>query len=160
VKLYQIHGWNVSPQEAIAIQNELRHKIVLRNDLTQPTKIAGADATFTEDRIHAAVLVFSFSELQLPEKRYAHLPVAFLYISGLLVFREGPALIKAFQQIKNEPDLIFFDGQGIAHPRRMGIATHMGILLDKPTIGCAKTVLIGDFAEPANERGAFSYLKK
>jgi len=162
VKIHQIHAWDVSPQQAILIQNQLRQKITLKNACGKPALIAGADAAFSKDEkmIYAAVVVFSFPEMELVEEKWSRLAAAFPYVPGLLAFREGPPLIEAFKKIENAPDIILFDGQGIAHPRRMGIATHLGILLDKPTVGCAKTILSGKCAEPPNKVGAFSFLEE
>ncbi|MDI6689975.1 MAG: deoxyribonuclease V [Actinomycetota bacterium] len=158
MKVLKLHPWNVSPKEAMQIQNHLRSRIVTENvpEISNVKRIAGADVSYSkrENMIYAAVIIFSFPELQILEEKEAILPATFPYVPGLLIFREGPALIKAFEQIEREPDLVMFDGQGIAHPRGIGIATHMGMLLDKPSIGVAKTVLVGEYDEPGRERGS------
>ncbi len=164
MKVLKLHPWNVSPKEAMQIQNHLRSRIVTENvpEISNVKRIAGADVSYSkrENMIYAAVIIFSFPELQILEEKEAILPATFPYVPGLLIFREGPALIKAFEQIEREPDLVMFDGQGIAHPRGIGIATHMGMLLDKPSIGVAKTVLVGEHDEPERKKGSVSPLIK
>lgn len=120
--------------------------------------IAAADASFTKTAACGAVAVFKYPSLELVEVQTARAKLKFPYIPGLLTFREGPVLIKAFEKLKADPDIIIFDGQGIAHPQRFGIAAHMGVLLDKPTIGSAKSRLVGEYKTPGQRRGAFSYL--
>jgi deoxyribonuclease V len=156
-----IHPWNVSSQEAIEIQNRLRGRIILKKNFNPIKKIAAADisATVKKDRVVAAVVVLKFPELKLIEQSWDESLANFPYKSGLLTFREGPAILSSLNKIKSVPDLILFDGQGIAHPRRMGIAAHLGIILDKPTIGCAKSPLYGEFLEPKVERGSYSLIK-
>lgn len=159
MRFKNIHPWNLSPKQAIRIQNELRQKIKLKKYPTTPKLIAGVDVAFKDDRaIGAIAALVSLPELKVIEYVRKVARISYPYIPGLLTFREGPVLEKCFRAIKFEPDVIIFDGQGIAHPRNMGIATHMGILLDKPTIGCAKTHLFGDYVEPKNLRGSFSYI--
>ncbi len=155
------HPWNLSLQEAIKLQEELKKKIVLKKGFSEIKRIAGADISFSKksNRAYAGVIVFSFPELEILEEQHAIGSSIFPYIPGLLTFREGPLLSEAFKKIKTEPDVIIFDGQGIAHPKRLGLATHMGILLDKPTIGCAKSKLIGTYQEPEKEKGSYSFLK-
>jgi deoxyribonuclease V len=161
VKQVFSHPWNVSPQEAIKLQEELRKNIVLKNDFSKVKSVAGADISFSRksDKAYAAVIVFSLLELKKLEEQYTIGSLSFPYIPGLLTFREGPLLVETFKKIKIEPDVIIFDGQGIAHPKRLGLATHMGILLDKPTIGCAKSRLIGTYEEPRKKRSSYSLLK-
>lgn len=156
-----MHSWKVSPDQAIRIQERLAKEIILDTSLPSISKIAGCDAGFTSDknRVVGAVLIFSFPQLELIEKVVRVASIDFPYIPGLLTFREGAVLLKAFSAVKNLPDVAIFDGQGIAHPRRMGLATHMGILLDIPTIGCAKTLLFGKVKNPPNFKGAFSYIR-
>lgn len=153
-----IHPWNLSPQQAIETQNKLRKKIKLKRLSIRPELIAGVDVAFKKGKAFGAVVVLRLPEFKVIECIRKIAKISYPYIPGLLTFREGPVLEKCFKATKFEPDVIIFDGQGLAHPRNMGIATHLGILLDKPTIGCAKTRLFGDYAEPANYRGAFSYL--
>lgn len=159
MKFKLIHVWDLSPQEAVKIQNKLSRKIKLKPWLKRPPKlIAAADVAFKKGKALGVVVVVNYPEFKIIEWVYKSIKISYPYIPGLLTFREGPILEKCFRALKSEPDIVIFDGQGIAHPRNMGIATHLGILLDKPTIGCAKTRLFGDYKEPANYRGAFSYL--
>jgi len=142
------------------IQNDLRQRVVLETTFSEVRTIAGADIAVgrDENRGYAGVIVYEFPSFREIERAHAVVEIKFPYVPGLLVFREGPALLAAFEKIKTEPDIIIFDGQGLAHPRRMGIATHMGIILDKPTIGCAKSRLTGTFYEPGPNVGDYSPL--
>ncbi len=108
----------------------------------------------------AGVIIFKFPNLKIIERQSFISPVNFPYIPGLLTFREGPSILAAFKKIKNEPDIILFDGQGIAHPRRMGIASHLGLFLNKPTIGCAKSRLSGKYTSVGEEKGDYALLKE
>jgi deoxyribonuclease V len=164
-----LHKWDVSPAEAVGIQNVLREKIILESTPLHPPLIRGelkvryiAGADISYDRSshsgYSVVVVMRFPDLGIIEEQWANGDVQFPYIPGLLAFREGPILLKAFEKIKKEPDLIIFDGQGIAHPRGIGIASHMGLILDKPSIGCAKSRLFGRYKEPGENKGDFSYL--
>lgn len=157
-----VHPWSVSIREAIIIQEQLREKLN-----TSPafdgivTLVAGADVgySYTEDMMYAGVVVFTYPELKLVESAIIERKIEFPYIPTLLSFREGPCFIAAFEKLHTEPDVIIFDGQGIAHPRRLGIAAHLGILLDKPTIGCAKSLLYGKIVSKVSEtRGSVSFL--
>jgi deoxyribonuclease V len=152
-----LHPWNVSPQEAIRIQEELREKVRLRPPQMPPQTLAAADVSYsrTDDKLFGAFLLFSYPDLTLLESAAAKGRSPFPYIPGLLSFREAPILLKAFSKLDREPNLILIDGQGIAHPRSMGIAAHMGILLDLPSIGCAKSRLFGTEAEPGPHQGSF-----
>ena len=157
----KLHSFNINPAQAIKIQEKLRVKAILRDDFKQISSIAGADVSYRKkgNKVCAAVVVMSFPELEVIEKACKTSAVRFPYVPGLLAFREIPVLLKAFKNIKSNPDLILVDGQGIAHPRRMGIASHLGVLLDKPTIGCAKTILFGKCQNPASKRGSYSHLR-
>lgn len=160
MKYYNLHSWKVNREEAIRIQYTLRKKLSLRKKLGSIDIIAGADVAYRKGKAIAGVVVLEFPGLKLIEKQYTISPVTFPYIPGLLSFREGPALLRAFQKIRIEPDVILFDGQGIAHPRRMGIATHLGLFLDRPTIGCAKSILVGDYTIPDDCKGKYCLLKE
>jgi len=151
------HPWKVTPQEAIRIQEELRKRLRLRPPRAPLKTIAAADVSYNlnDKKMYAAFLLFSYPDLAVQERAFARGTASFPYIPGLLSFREGPPLVKAFSKLKPRPDLILMDGQGIAHPRSMGIAAHMGILLDLPSIGCAKSRLFGKEMEPRLEQGSF-----
>ncbi len=159
MKYHNLHPWNVSPQEASRIQIEVGKKVIVERKFREVGRIAGADISFREDRAYAGVIIFSFPDLRIIEKQQATVQVSFPYIPGLLAFREGPALLSVFEKVEMEPDLIIFDAQGLAHPRRMGLATHLGIILDKPSIGCAKSRLVGSYQSPGEEVGAYSLLE-
>lgn len=158
MEIKKLHSWNLNPQQAIKIQDKLRRKIKLTDFKIKPQLIAAADVAFKDNLACGAVILMKLPDLRIIEWVRKTKKIKFPYIPGLLTFREGPVLENCFRAAKFEPDVIIFDGQGIAHPRNMGIATHMGILLDKPTIGCAKTHLFGDYTAPQNLRGTFSYL--
>ena len=160
MKYLNLHSWEVNPQEAIKIQKDLKSKISLKKSFSKIDKIAGADVSYYKNKMIAGVIVFEFPNLKAIEKQSFISPVNFPYIPGLLTFREGPSILAAFKKIKNEPDIILFDGQGIAHPRRMGIATHLGLFLDKPTIGCAKSRLSGKYTSVGEEKGDYAPLKE
>ena len=161
MKIKNFHRWDVTPKEAIEIQRKLRKRISFSSSPDKIHLVAGMDAAFSKkgNLIHGAVSIFSFPDMELIEVRTATLLLKFSYIPGLLSFREGPVLLECFGKIKSSPDVILFDGQGLMHPRRMGIAAHLGILLDKPTVGCAKSYLYGEFRLPANSKGAFEYVR-
>jgi deoxyribonuclease V len=150
------HTWKVSPREATQIQEELRKNLVFEGSGTSWKRIGAGDVAYSpaDDRIYAAFLVFSFPDLALLENVSAQGRVSFPYIPSLFAFREAPILVKAFSRLKTKPDLVLVDGQGIAHPRSMGIASHLGLVLDLPTIGCAKSRLYGAGTEPAPEQGS------
>ena len=154
------HRWDVSPDEAIAIQQRLRAEIPLAEPdepiaLDEIHTVAGIDVSYREIG-RAAIAVFSFPDLALIEEVTATREVTFPYIPGLLAFREGPVVLAAFEQLRTQPDLLIFDGQGYAHPRRLGLARHMGAYLDRPSIGCAKSRLTGRYGEPGPEPGTWS----
>jgi deoxyribonuclease V len=150
------HAWRVSPRRAVRIQKDLRARLMLTNGFDVIRIVAGADVAYSRrlNRVYAAVAAFDYATMDLLEDVYAQGPAGFPYIPGLLTFREGPAVMKAFRRLKNRPDMVLFDGQGIAHPRRMGLASHLGILLDLPSIGCAKSPLRVQFRQPGRRRGS------
>ena len=156
------HAWNVTYHEAVALQNRLRENLVLHDeDPSAPIRtVAGADISYNRrsDRFFAAIIVLSYPEMTVLEEATAVETVSFPYIPGLLSFREGPPLLAAVEELTCLPDAMIFDGQGIAHPRGIGLASHMGLILDIPTIGCAKSVLVGRHEEPGEERGAWTPL--
>lgn len=154
------HPWQLTPAEAIALQNILRQRVERVDRLPLIRHVAGVDAGFEEGgRVaRAAVAVLAFPGLQPVATAVARCPVKFPYVPGLLAFRELPAILAALAKLHTAPDLILCDGQGIAHPRRFGIACHLGVLLDVPAIGAAKTRLTGRHAEPPNVKGAWTAL--
>jgi deoxyribonuclease V len=125
-------------------------------------RVAGVDNTYSRNEggttAYAVVVVLDFHSLEVLEIRYASRPVTFPYVPGLLAFREAPTVLDAFRQVGQEPDVVLFDGQGYAHPRRFGLASHLGVVLDLPSIGCAKSKLVGKFEQPAREFGAWTPL--
>jgi deoxyribonuclease V len=161
MKAQGLHPWQVTTHEAIAIQKRFRSQVMTENTLGDIRLIAGADIATSKDspKAYAGVVVLSYPTLEVVEERGLEDEVTFPYIPGLLSFREGPLLIKVFEQLSTDPDVIVFDGQGLAHPRGMGIATHMGLVFDKPTIGCAKSLLFGRYQEPDAEKGAWAELR-
>jgi len=143
MRVRALHRWDLPPAEAMAVQQSLRGQVVTHNELGAVRTVAGVDISTAHERAHAAIVVLRFPELEPLEAVEADLPLTFPYIPGLLAFREAPAILAAVQGLQCEPDLFLFDGQGLAHPRRMGIASHVGVILDKPSIGCAKSILCG-----------------
>ena len=155
-----IHSWDLKPSEAMALQARLARRVVRQSRINfeDIVKVAGVDIGYRNDAARAAVVVMHLTDLKILEESVATLPVQFPYVPGLLSFREGPVIMKALGELKTLPDLLMIDGQGIAHPRRFGVASHIGVLLDKPTIGCAKSRLIGDHEDPPAQRGAWTLL--
>jgi deoxyribonuclease V len=155
------HPWNVTPAEAIAIQKRLRQALITVDTLGKVRLVAGIDVGFEEGNsvTRAAVVVLTFPGLEPVEEVLARAPTQFPYIPGLLSFREGPAVLDALGQLESTPDLLLFDGQGLAHPRRFGIACHIGLLANRPSIGVAKSRLTGHPVGPlAEEKGAWQPL--
>jgi deoxyribonuclease V len=149
----KLHNWNLTPQEAIRVQSEMRERLVLSWDGRSVTTVAGVDVSIKEEFARAAIVVLAYPELLPMEATVADAPLVFPYIPGLLAFREGPAVLAAWSQLQNKPDLLMFDGQGIAHPRGIGIASLMGLWLERPAIGVAKSRLYGLHAEVGTRRG-------
>ncbi|MFB3921106.1 MAG: deoxyribonuclease V [Terriglobia bacterium] len=148
--------WNLTPRQAMREQERLRERVILTDDFKAVRLVAGADLAFDpETKIaFAGVIVYRFPEMQEVERRMARRKLRFPYVPGLLSFREGPVLLAAFARLRAEPDLILIDGHGRAHPRLFGIACHMGVLLDSPTIGCGKSLLVGEHDEPGGKAGS------
>jgi len=176
----KLHDWNLSYSQAIALQKQLAQQVQQVELKSKPKTIAGLDCALSKDegKIIAAVVILQMpnitrglwegvpaergpgqTDFEIIETATACQKLSFPYIPGLLSFRESPVCLAAVEKLKKEPDAFIIDGQGIAHPRRFGIATHLGLFFDKPTIGCAKSKLLGSFEEPSPEKGAYSPLK-
>jgi deoxyribonuclease V len=155
------HPWDLPPKEAVALQKQLASKVIRNSsmNLNEVKTVAGIDTSYRNNIACAAVVVLNLENLESVEFQTAVKPLDFPYIPGLLSFREGPVILAAMEKLSCSPDLLMFDGQGIAHQRRFGIASHIGLLEDLPSIGCAKTKLVGQYEEPDVERGNFGYLK-
>lgn len=158
--MHDLHPWDVEPAEARAIQVRLAGEVILEDAvaLDKIRTVAGIDNGYTKGAGgtvgHAAVVLLSFPELEPIETAVASRPVTFPYVPGLLSFREAPVVLAACAELRGEPDAILCDGQGYAHPRRFGLACHLGLVLDRPSVGCAKSRLVGAFEEPARVFGA------
>ena len=148
-----LHPWSVTPAEAIAIQRRLAPLVRVEGiAFDQIHTVAGIDASYT-DRARAAVVVLAFPELDVLDQAVATRETPFPYVPGLLSFREIPAVLDALEQLRMRPDVLICDGQGLAHPRRLGLASHLGVYLGMPSVGCAKSRLVGRYEEPGPERG-------
>ncbi|WP_427162428.1 deoxyribonuclease V [Aliinostoc sp. HNIBRCY26] len=161
MKIYQPHTWPQTLEAAITIQEELRNQVITQDQIPATIKyVAGVDMGFEAEGTisRAAVAVLSFPELQVVETQLAYRPTSFPYIPGFLSFREIPAILDALEKIHTTPDIILCDGQGIAHPRRLGIASHLGVIINTPTIGVAKSLLIGKHEELPEAKGSYQPL--
>lgn len=147
-----LHKWEMSADEAKILQRELAKQVILEDQFGQVTRVAGVDMAINEGNgmARAAVVLLSYPNLVVLEQHVYEEPIRMPYVPGLLSFRELPSLLGALNQLKQQPDLVMADGQGIAHPRRLGIAAHLGLWIDKPTIGCAKSLLTGKY-QPVGE---------
>ncbi len=156
-----LHEWNLKPTEAIALQKELAKRVIREDQLGEVRTIAGVDMAINEQNgmARAAVVLLSFPELEILERHVYEEPVRMEYVPGLLSFREIPCILGAFARLKQQPDLVMVDGQGIAHPRRLGIASHLGLWINLPTIGCAKSILVGSHPALSDEVGSWVPLK-
>jgi len=159
--LENIHPWDVTPAQARAIQERLREQLIRRDDFAQIKTVAGLDIGFEEGGkiTRAAVVRLHFPRLELLEQALARCPTGFPYTPGLLSFREIPAALEALDKLRGKPDLLLCDGQGYAHPRRFGLACHLGLLADLPSIGVAKSRLIGEHGTLAPQKGAQTPLR-
>jgi deoxyribonuclease V len=161
VKVYEQHGWNLDYHDATLIQIKLQRSVRSRPlSLKHVRLVAGADIAISKSRqlLVSAVAVYAFPTLELVETRTAVTDLAFPYIPGLLSFREIPALVVCLKRVVSKVDVVICDGHGIAHPRGLGLASHLGVLLRRPTIGCAKKLLVGEFEQPGRKRGSYSPL--
>lgn len=153
------HAWDLSPQEAVIQQNELASQVEREPRLAPVRRVAGVDVSVRDDVSRAAVVVLDFEAMTPLDHAIATRPVTFPYIPGLLAYREGPVVLDALERLGTTPDLLIFDGQGLAHPRRLGIASHIGLLVDMPAVGCAKSRLCGQHNEPEQEPGSYAPLR-
>jgi len=163
MRVKKLHSWNLSYKQAIALQKQLASKVQFKPLKKPPKLIAGLDCAFSKngEKIIACTVILKVhgSQFELIETKSAVRKVTMPYIPGLLSFREAPVCITAAEKLERKPDIFIIDGQGIAHPRRLGLAAHLGLFFNKPTIGCAKSRLTGTFEEPLPEKGAYSLLK-
>ena len=156
----RLHDWNVTPYQAIQIQRDLADKVSVKAFRGDINFIAGVDCAFYDDgkKIISCAVLLEYPDLRLIEYKLAHQTVTFPYIPGLLSFREAPCCLEALSNLSVEPSVLVVDGQGIAHPRGLGLACHIGLLIDAAVIGCAKSRLCGQYEEPGLEKGDFSYI--
>ncbi len=157
-----LHSWKVSVEEAIRIQETLRDRIILKNTSLKVRTIGGGDVAYSknESLLFGAIVVLSFPDMEILGTATCDGKIPFPYIPTLLSFREGPILIKTFKKLKIKPDVMVYDGQGIAHPKGMGLASHIGLWFDLPSIGCAKTPLLDGFVSPGPFKGSFEWVRK
>ncbi len=160
MRLHPPHEWPTNAAEAIALQERLRAAVRLAPIDAMPSRVAGADVAYSPERqrLYAAAAVVALPSLEVLEISRAEQAERFPYVPGLFAFRELPALLDALAGLATDPDVVLFDGHGFAHPRRFGLASHAGLWLRVPTIGCAKSILMGRFRDPADERGAIAPL--
>ncbi|MEJ7576655.1 MAG: deoxyribonuclease V [Pyrinomonadaceae bacterium] len=156
----QLHDWNLKPREAVELQKSLRERVRIEPLAREVKTIAGADISFNKfsETVYAGLVVLLLDTLETIEEVGVVSETKFSYVPGLLSFREAPSVLEAWAKLKSEPDAVMFDGQGIAHPRRVGIASHVGLIINRPTFGCAKSVLVGRSEEPPSERGTWTNL--
>jgi len=160
MKYHKLHDWNLTPKEAVALQNQLRSQVRIQPLAGEIKLVAGCDISFNRfsDIVYAGIVVLRLPELEVVSQATVVTRARFPYVPGLLSFRETPALLEAWEKLEVAPDVVMLDGQGMAHPRRFGIACHFGLLTGRPTLGCAKTVLVGKFDEPGERAGAYSLM--
>lgn len=154
------HGWDVTAEAAVAIQKSLRDQLRIEPLQAEVRRLAAVDTGFTDEgaTARAAVALFDHPGLECVETRLAYRPVEFPYVPGLLSFREIPVVLEALNALSVTPDLLICDGQGIAHPRRLGIAAHLGLITDLPSIGVGKSRLVGTYEEPGQQKGDWTPL--
>jgi deoxyribonuclease V len=161
MKIQSLHSWDLTPTEAIALQRELADRVDTRTPLTQCHLVAGADVSYDRfsNLFYAGVVVLRMEDLSIVETQGVVREVTFPYVPGLLSFRETPVLLDVFAKVRSEPDAVILDGHGFSHPRRFGFACHVGLCLNRPSVGCAKSRLIGTYEEPGRKVGAMAPLK-
>jgi deoxyribonuclease V len=158
MRLHHEHPWDVTPREAVAIQRDLADHVRFEPLPPDLDTVAGVDVSVRGDRVRTAIVVLRLEDLEVVDHVTWEGPVTFPYVPGLLSFREMPAVLPALDRMKVEPDVFMLDAQGYAHPRRFGLACHLGVLLDKPAVGVAKTRLVGRYDEPGPEKGEIAPL--
>jgi deoxyribonuclease V len=160
MRVHELHGWDVSPAQAREIQSNLSRRVITEDGVIDPRLVAGIDisAPDAEGVARGAVVVLGYPEFGIVEAKVVEGKIAFPYIPGLLSFRESPLILAACERLRNVPDIVLIDGQGIAHPRRFGLASHVGLLLDLPAIGCAKSILCGQHQPVGEEAGSIAEL--
>jgi deoxyribonuclease V len=154
-----LHSWRLDPRQAIEVQRALRKRLALAWDGRAVVTVGGVDVSVKAGLARAAIVVLRYPELTPVEAATAEAPLSFPYVPGLLAFREGPVVLAAWERLRNRPDLLLFDGQGIAHPRGFGLAAHLGLWVERPSIGVAKTWLYGEYVEPGRLKGEVSDLR-
>jgi len=161
MRVHALHEWEVSIARAKEIQTSLAGAVITDNPVTGMRFVAGIDISSPDARgmARGAAVVLDYPELNIVEVKTAEARITFPYIPGLLSFRESPLILSVCEQLDNTPDLVLVDGQGIAHPRRLGLASHVGLFLDVPTVGCAKSILCGRHPPLAQEPGSHAELQ-
>lgn len=156
-----LHSWSVTPKRAVEIQRELAGRVITKGCVAKLRLIAGADLAFSPDKNEciAGAIVWDVQAGEIVEQQVVRKPVRFPYVPGLLSFREAPAIVAVLRKLRCEPDAFIFDGQGLAHPRRFGLACHVGLLIDRPSLGCAKSLLVGRCEPPGLTRGSTTPLE-
>ncbi len=156
-----LHSWSVTPKRAVEIQRELAGRVITKGCMAKLKLIAGADLAFSPDKNEciAGAIVWDVQAGEIVEQHVVRKPVRFPYVPGLLSFREAPAIVAVLRKLRCEPDAFIFDGQGLAHPRRFGLACHVGLLIDRPSLGCAKSLLVGRCEPPGLTRGSTTPLE-
>jgi deoxyribonuclease V len=159
--MHRLHDWDLAVPEAGALQERLRSRVVAEDRLGAVRRVAGVDVSYDRGSplLYAAVVVLDARTAEPLETAGVRAEARFPYVPGYLSFRELPAAIEAFEKLRRRPDLVLCDGQGQAHPRRFGLASHLGVWLDVPSIGCAKSVLVGTYREPGARRGCHTRLR-
>lgn len=161
MKIDSLHAWNLTPTEAVALQRRLAGRVQCGPALDDVDLVAGADISYSRSSkvIYAGVVVIRLGDLAVVERRGLVGEATFPYVPGLLSFREAPPLLELFAKLQTEPDAVMIDGQGYAHPRRFGVASHLGVWLNRPTVGCAKSLLVGEYRQPAARIGSRTTLR-
>jgi deoxyribonuclease V len=156
----KLHAWDLTRTEAVELQKQLRGQVRIQPLDHEARLVAGCDISFNKfsEVVYAGIVVLRLPDLEIVDQATAITRTAFPYIPRLLSFRETPALLEAWEKLNTAPDVVMLDGQGLAHPRRFGIACHFGLLTERPTLGCAKTVLVGRYDEPGERAGSYSLM--